>query len=102
MVRLNRLTILIASAGTLLLLAGCGTNYTGGSPSPTGIAGTPGTAIAITRTPGHASPTPSTIATGPKGTVTLQLNAVPQHSGDPIVLTLNNQTNQTILFSDHL
>lgn len=105
MIRLNRLKmILIASAGMLLLLAGCGTNYTGSGASPTGIAGTPGTAIAVTRIPGHASPTPSTVATatGPKGTVTLQLSAVPQQSSDPVMLTLNNQTDQTILFSDHL
>ena len=104
MVRLKGKVLLLASAGTLLLLAGCGTNYTGGSPSPTGIAGTPGTAIAVTRVPGRGSPTASPIATatGPKGTVTLQLTTVPQHSSDAIVLTLNNQTGQTILFSDHL
>ncbi|MGH2497685.1 MAG: hypothetical protein ACRDIV_23530 [Ktedonobacteraceae bacterium] len=109
MVRLHRMTIVVASAGMLLLLAGCGQNSTGseGNASPPGLTGTPGTAqlvktgIVPTKVPLHPSPTP-TAPTQLNGNVTLQITAVPQNAGESIALTLNNSTNQTILFSDHL
>ena len=109
MVRLHRMTIAIASAGMLLLLASCGQNATGsgGNVSQPGLSGTPGTAqlvktgIVPTKVPLHPSPTPTAPAQL-NGKVTLQIHAVPQNAGESIALTLNNSTNQTILFSDHL
>jgi hypothetical protein len=103
MVRLYRLTILLASAGMLLLLAGCGQNSSGSSASQPGLTGTPGNAQQVkpTKIPLRPSPTPSTTALL-AGKVILQVDAVPQNAGDSIAMTLHNQTNQVILFSDHL
>ncbi len=107
MVRLHRLTILIASAGMLLLLASCGQNSSGSSASQPGLTGTSGTAqqvktgIVPTKVPIHPSPT-STAPTSLAGKVTLQIETAPQHASDSIALALNNQTNQVIHFSDHL
>jgi len=93
----------------LLLLAACGqySNGSGNNATQPGISGTPGTAqlvktgIVPTKVPLHPSPTPTTPAQL-TGKVTLQIDTIPQHTGDSLVLTLNNQTNQEILFSDHL
>jgi hypothetical protein len=93
----------------LLLLAGCGQNSTGSgsSASQPGLTGTPGTAqlvktgIVPTKIPLHPSPTPTSPAQL-TGKVTLQIDTIPQHASDSIAFTLNNQTNQEILFSDHL
>ena len=121
MTRLHRLIILLASAGMLLLLASCGQNFTGSgtsasqpgqnstgtSASQPGLTGTAGTAqlvktgIVPTKVPLHPSPTPTAPASL-TGNVTLQIDTIPQHASDSTVLTLNNQTNQEILFSDHL
>ncbi|HKV57461.1 MAG TPA: hypothetical protein VJO32_04245 [Ktedonobacteraceae bacterium] len=107
MVRLYRMTIAIASAGMLLLLAGCGQNSTGNNASPPVLSGTPGTAqlvktgIVPTNVPPHSSPTPTAPAQL-SGKVALQLTTVPQNAGASVVLTLKNATNQTIRFSDHL
>ncbi len=107
MVRLYRLTILLVSAGMLLLLAACGQNSTGsgGSASQPGLTGTSGTAqlvktgIVPTKVPPHPSPTaPAQLI----GKVTLQITTIPQRASNSMVFTLNNQTNQEIVFSDHL
>lgn len=109
MIRFYRPTLLLASAGMLLLLAACGQNFSGsgnGSSQP-GLSGTPGTAQVVktgiipTGVPLHPSPTP-TAPTQLTGKVTVQLARVPQQVGDSMVFTINNQTNQQILFSDHL
>jgi hypothetical protein len=107
--RLYRLTTLIVSAGMLLFLAACGqnSNGSGSSPSQPGLTGTSGTAqlvktgIVPTKVPLHPSPTP-TAPTQLTGKVTLRLDATPQNASASIAMTLNNQTNQGILFSDHL
>jgi hypothetical protein len=105
--RLYRLTILIISAGMLLFLAACGQNSTGSSASQPGLTGTSGTAqlvktgIVPTVIPLHSSPTPNAPAQL-TGKVILQIDMIPQHASNSMVLTLNNQTNQEILFSDHL
>lgn len=107
--RLNRLTMVIISAALLLFLAACGQNSTGnGSNSAQpGLSGTSGTAqlvktgIVPTKVPLHPSPTPTAPAQL-TGKVTLQINTLPQHANASMVLLLNNQTNQEILFSDHL
>lgn len=107
MVHLYRLTTLIVSAGMLLFLAGCGQNSTGSSASQPGLTGTSGTAqlvktgIVPTKVPLHPSPTPTAPAQL-TGKVTLQIDTIPQHASASMALTLNNQTNQEILFSDHL
>lgn len=109
MMRLHRLTILIACVGMLLLLADCGQNATGGgnNASPPGLSGTPGTAqlvktgIVPTNVPLHSPPTP-TAPVQLHGNVTVQITAVPHQAGESLALTLTNATNQTILFSDHL
>jgi hypothetical protein len=107
MIRLHRLTIPIACAGMLLLLAGCGQNSSGSNASPPGLSGTAGTAHLVkiglvpTNVPLHPSPTPTAPAQL-HGNVTVQITAVPQQAGEAIALTLTNATNQVILFSDHL
>ena len=109
MIRLNRPTLLLASAGMLLLLAACGQNFSGNSSSASqpGLTGTPGTAqlvktgIVPTRVPLHPSPTPT--APGQlTGKVTVQLTSILQQVSDRMVLTIDNQSNQQIRFSDHL
>lgn len=105
--RLYRLTILIVSAGMLLLLAACGQNFTGNSASQPGLSGTSGTAHLVktgtlpTKVPLHSSPTPTAPAQL-TGNVILQIDTIPQNASASMVLTLKNQTNQQILFSDHL
>ncbi|HEY6540271.1 MAG TPA: hypothetical protein VIZ18_05005 [Ktedonobacteraceae bacterium] len=109
MTRLYKVRMVIAGAGMLLLLAACGQNFSGSgsSASQPGLAGTPGTAqlvktgIVPTRVPLHPSPTPTAPAQL-TGKVTVQLATIPQQVSDSMVLTINNQTNQQILFSDHL
>ena len=109
MIRLHRPTLLLASAGMLLLLAACGQNISGSgsSSSQPGLSGTPGTAqvvktgIVPTGVPLHPSPTPTPPAQL-TGKVTVQLARVPQQVSDSMVFTINNQTNQQIVFSDHL
>ena len=46
--------------------------------------------------------TPSATAAQLRGAVTLHLNNVPQHVSSSITVTILNQTNQTMLFPDHL
>lgn len=109
MIRLNRSTLLLASAGMLLLLAACGQNFNGSSSSTSqpGLTGTSGTAqlvktgIVPTRVPSHPSPI-STAPTQLTGKVTVQLATIPQQVTDSMMFIIDNQTNQQILFSDHL
>lgn len=107
MIRLHRPTLLLASAGLLLLLAACGQNSSGNgnSNSQPGLSGTPGTAqivktgIVPTNTPPQPSQTAPPQLTGK---VTLQIDTAPRSASDAMVFTINNQTNQEIVFSDHL
>jgi len=91
----------------LLFLAACGQNSSGSSASQPGLTGTSGTAqlvktgIVPTKIPLHPSPTPTAPAQL-TGKVILQIDTIPQHANASMVLTLNNSTNQEILFSDHL
>lgn len=110
MIRLSRATLVIAGAGLLLLLVACGQNFSGtgsSSSSQPGLTGTPGTAqvvktgIVSTRVPLHPSPTPTAPAQL-SGKVTVQIDTVPKGASDSLVFTIDNQTNQQILFADHL
>jgi hypothetical protein len=91
----------------LLFLAACGQNFSGSSASQPGLTGTSGTAqlvktgVVPTKVPLHPSPTPTAPAQL-TGKVTLQIDTIPHNASASMVLTLNNQTNQQILFSDHL
>ena len=107
MIRLHRPTLLLAGAGMLLLLTACGQNFgsSGNSNSQPGSGGTPGTAqivktgIVPTNVPAQPSQTAPAQLTGK---VTLQIATPPQRTSNSVVFTINNQTNQQILFSDHL
>ena len=109
MVRLDKVRIVIAGTGMLLLLAACGQNFSGSgsNTSQPGQSGTPGTAqvvktgIVPTKVPIHPSPTP-TSPVQQTGKVTVQLTTIPQQVSDRMVLTIVNSTNQQILFADHL
>jgi hypothetical protein len=100
----------------LIPLTGCGQNAAGSSASQPGSTATPGSQSGFTGTPGSAqrvkkSTLPTTVPTRQlspppapqpiRGTVTLQVNVVPQSAHDAITFTLNNQTNQAIFFADH-
>ena len=82
--------LLLAGAGLALLviLASCGQNFSGASPSSTGA----------NATPTEPSPTPST-ASFPTGKVMLRVVSVTPYA---ISITVANKSNQTILFPDHL
>lgn len=107
---------LAASMLVLIPLTGCGQKAAGSSASQPGSTATTGSQSGFTGTPGSAQlvkkntlltavPTrqlsPPPAAQPMRGTVTLQVNVVPQSAHDAITFTLNNQTNQTIFFADH-
>ena len=89
MVRCYRLMLQIgASLAILMVLASCGVNVPATSSSSADSTGTP------------SRPSPTLSATlPPTHGVTLRVDTVTQHT---ISITLANQSNQTILFSDHL
>jgi hypothetical protein len=104
-IRLHKPALLLASAGMLLLLAGCGQNFNGSGASQPGLGGTPGTAqlVKTGTVSTSVSPQPSQTAPGQlTGKVTLQIVTMPGRASDAVVFTLKNQTSQEILFSDHL
>src|ERR1700730_7621009 len=89
MVRRCRLIILIGvSLALLMVLASCGQNSQGTSGSPADSSGTP------------VQLSPTSIRS--TGGVVLHVDAVPQQGSHTISFTLANQTNQAILFPDHL
>ncbi len=89
MVRRCRLIILIGvNLAILMVLASCGQNFRGTSGSPADSSGTP------------VQLSPTIIRS--TGGVVLHVDAVPQQGSHTISFTLANQTNQTILFPDHL
>ena len=103
MVPTYRLLIIFGTIAAMLLLIGCGqlptTSGTPGStptPTPTPIPSVKAT-TAPTRTP-TSTPT-YTATTDP---VTLRLDKPFYQLNDTISVTLNNQSNQTIYFPDHL
>ena len=90
-----------------LFLAGCGYNgvSTAGSSPTTRTTGVAATPTVVTRlTPGGPGAT-STPTIPPQGTpgqgVTVQTSTSLYRPGDPIVITVSNQTAQTILFANH-
>ncbi|HLX59405.1 MAG TPA: hypothetical protein VKR83_20495 [Ktedonobacteraceae bacterium] len=91
MVRLYRSLIIFGTIAAMVLLIGCG------QPTTTGTTGL----FTATTTPSpKATYTPTRTAnTGP---VTLHVDAQSYRSNDTITVTLNNQSNQTIYFPDHL
>lgn len=107
MIRLYRPILLLASAGMLLLLAACGQNFggSGNNSSQPGLGGTPGTAQIVKTgiVPTNVPPRPSQTAPAQlTGKVTVQIDTPPQRISDSMVFTINNSTNQQVLFSDHL
>lgn len=77
--RFLQLSFLPVSIVVALLLTGCGYNTgNGGSPPPTG--------------PSPAPPTPA---------ITLQVGAASYQKTDTILVTIKNQSQQTISFTDH-
>lgn len=99
MLRIHRVLIILSALTALALLAGCGSNTTA---NQTGLS-------ASTLEPSSSAatkPSPTTIgnstATTRTSSVTLQVDAPYYQKGDTISVTLNNQSNQTIYFPDHL
>jgi hypothetical protein len=89
MVRRRRLIILIGvNLAILMVLASCGQNFRSTSGSPADLSGTP------------VQLSPTIIRSS--GGVVLHVDAMPQQGSDTISITLANQTNQAILFPDHL
>ncbi len=104
MKRICRLLVPLSAIVALALLAGCGPYSTNSSATST----TPPTAVVKSSTPVKRpiptprptpTPLPHSLRTGP---VTLNASASVYQPGDTIVLTLNNQSSQTIHFPDHL
>jgi len=104
MKRICRLLVPLSVFVVLALLAGCGPYSTNSSASST----TPTTAVVKTATPikkpiptPRATPTPPphSLRTGP---VTLDISASVYRPGNTIVMTLDNQSGQTIHFPNHL
>src|ERR1700682_2987777 len=87
MVRLYRLLIIFGTIAAMVLLIGCGQLTTTGTTATT----TP--SLNATNTPTH---------TANPGPVTLHVDAQSYRSNDTITVTLNNQSNQTIYYPDHL
>ena len=80
--------LIIFTIAAMILLTGCGQLSV-----TTGTAGLPTATPAPSLTPTHAANT---------GQVTLHVDAPPYRINDTISVTLNNQSNQTIYFPDHL
>jgi hypothetical protein len=99
MKRIYRLLVTLGAVAALTVLAGCGPYSTNSSTSTT----TPPTAVARTSPPVRMKPIPTppprSLRTGP---VTLHASASAYRPGDTIVLILDNQSEQTIRFPDHL
>jgi hypothetical protein len=98
-----RLLMTLGAVVALTLLAGCGPYETNSSTSST----TPSTAIPSPVKTTTAIPTPRATPTTPPrslrtGPVTLNASASVYQPGGTIVLTLNNQSGQTIHFPNHL
>src|SRR6266849_596236 len=89
MVGRRRLILLIGGhLAIAMVLASCGQNFRSTSGSPADSSGTP------------VQLSPTIIRS--TGGVVLHVDAVPQQGSDTISITLANQTNQAILFPDHL
>ena len=91
MARIYQLLIVFGTIAAMILLIGCGQSTTTGT---TGLS--------------TATPTPSPRATNAPtrtantGQVTLHVDAPSYRTNDTISVTLNNQSNQSISFPDHL
>ena len=81
-----RLLIIFSMLTALVLLAGCGTNGTSGVTGP----------------PATTTIAPSSTSTVRTGSVALRLNPLVYRANDTISVTVSNQSNQAISFSDHL
>ena len=83
MMRLEQKHMLFGSFVLLLLLTGCGNNAGSGSNSPAG------------------QPDPSSTPLPPTSAVSLQMDARAYTVGSTISVTISNQSQQTILLTDH-
>lgn len=83
MKRIYQLLIVFGAMIVLILLTGCGTPTTTGTNPP----------LKATNSPTH------TASTAP---VTLHIGATTYRSNDTLIMTLSNQSNETIYFPDHL
>jgi hypothetical protein len=99
MLRIHRLLSIFSALTALVLLAGCGSNTTS---NQTGLStSTPEPSSSAATRPSSTTIGNSTAAAG-TGPVTLHVDAQYYRKGDTISVTLNNQSDQTIYFPDHL
>ena len=91
MARIYQLPMIFSTLVAMLVLAGCGQPATSGTGNLSRATPTP--SLGATSTPTR---------TANSGPVTLQANAPSYQSNDTIAITLNNGSNQTIYFGDHL
>src|SRR5581483_530309 len=101
--RAKRIIVLSLALG--LFLTSCGYNgvvTTGSSPTTTSVAATPTVVTRLTPGGPGATFTPSPPAQGTPGqSVTVQTSASFYQPGETILVTISNQTAQTILFANH-
>jgi hypothetical protein len=100
MARIYQLPIVIGTIAAMILLIGCGQPTTTGTTGPFTAATTTPSLRATNATTSTA--TNALTSTARPGSVTLQVAARTYLSNDTITITLNNQSNQTIYFPDHL
>src|SRR5437868_4587224 len=91
MARIYQLLIVFGTIAATTLLIGCGQSATTGTTGPN--TATPAPTLRATNA------ATNTINTG---VVTLHIDASSYQPKDTIVITLSNQSNQTIYFPDHL
>jgi hypothetical protein len=91
MARVYQLPIIFGTIVAMILLISCGQPANSGTTNLFKATATP--SFGTTSTPTR---------TANLGPVTLQVNAPPYQSNDTITITLNNGSNKTIYFPDHL
>jgi hypothetical protein len=91
MTRIYQILIVVGTIAATILLTGCGQSTNSSTAGPN--TATPAPTFGATNVPTH------TVNTGP---VILHIDASSYQSNDTIVVTLKNQSNQTIYFPDHL
>lgn len=107
MFRLSRWLLIAGGLAMFLFFASCGKNSGNIPDSQANYSGTPGKGQQLSATsaspPARSSrPSPTVPATSTMGEVIFHIDAVPQRASDTLTVTVENQTNQTILFPDHL
>lgn len=99
MLRIHRVLIILSALTALALLAGCGSNTTANQTGLSASTLEPSSSAATKPSPTTIGNSTAATRTGP---VTLQVDAPYYQKGDTISVTLNNQSDQTIYFQDHL